>query len=86
MSKISIVCPIYTMKGGLSEKFLVEFLSQFFYQSHRNFEIVFSDQSESDNLEKIIDTFRHVYDIKYVKNTSSVKNAANNVNNAIPLS
>lgn len=84
MSKISIVCPIYTMKDGLSEKFLVEFLSQFFYQSHKDFEIVFSDQSEGDHLKQIVDTFRHVYDITYVKNTSGIKNAANNVNNAIP--
>jgi glycosyltransferase involved in cell wall biosynthesis len=83
MSKISIVCPIYTMKGGLSEKFLVEYLSQFFYQTHRDIELVFSDQSEGDNLEKIIDTFRHLYDIKYIKNTSLIKNAANNVNHAI---
>ncbi len=37
--KISVVCPIYTMKDGLSEKFLVEFCSQFFYQSHRDFDI-----------------------------------------------
>lgn len=84
MSKISIVCPIYTMKDGLSEKFLVEFLSQFFYQSHKDFEIVFSDQSEGDNLKRIVETFRCVYDITYVKNSSGIKNAANNVNNAIP--
>ena len=82
--KISIVCPIYTMKGGLSEKFLVEFCSQFFYQSHRDFELVFSDQSPGDNLKNIVDMFRHVYDITYVKNTSGVNNAANNVNHAIP--
>lgn len=84
MSKISIVCPIYTMKDGLAEKFLVEYLSQFFYQTHRDFELVFSDQSPGDNLKDIIDTFRYIYDIKYVKNTSGIKNAANNVNNAIP--
>jgi glycosyltransferase involved in cell wall biosynthesis len=72
------------MKDGLAEKFLVEYLSQFFYQTHRDFELVFSDQSPGDNLKSIIDTFRYIYDIKYVKNTSGVKNAANNVNNAIP--
>lgn len=82
--KISIVCPIYTMKDGLSEKFLVEYLSQFFYQSHRDFEIVFSDQSEGDNLKHIVDVFKNVYDIKYVKNTSGIQTAANNVNHAIP--
>lgn len=84
MSTISIVCPIYTMKDGLAEKFLVEYLSQFFYQTHRDFELVFSDQSSGDNLKDIIDTFRYIYNIKYVKNNSGIKNAANNVNNAIP--
>lgn len=82
--KISIVCPIYTMQGGLSEKFLAEFLSQFFYQTYRNFELVFSDQSTNDRLERIIDVFRPLYDIKYVRNTSGKLTAANNVNNAIP--
>jgi len=83
--KISIVCPIYTMTGGLSEKFLIEFCSQFFYQSYKDFELVFSDQSPGNNLKNIIDMFRHVYDITYVKNTSGINNAANNVNHAIPL-
>ena len=82
--KISIVCPIYTMKDRLAEKFLVDYCSQFFYQSHRDFELVFSDQSEGDNLKQIVDTFKHVYDITYVKNTSGINNAANNVNHAIP--
>lgn len=83
MSKISIVCPIYTMKDKLAEKFLVEYLSQFFYQTFRDFELVFSDQSDGDNLKKIVDVFKNIYDIKYVKNTSGIRNAANNVNNGI---
>lgn len=82
--KVSVVCPIYTMKDGLSEKFLVEFLSQFFYQTYRNFELVFSDQSQNNNLEEIIKIFKNVYNIKYVKNTSGKLTAANNVNNALP--
>lgn len=83
MSKISICVPVYTMKDGMGEKFLVEYFSQFLYQSFKDFDIVVSDQSPGDNLKQICDTFSHVLDIKYVKNTSGVNNAANNVNNAI---
>ena len=83
MSKISICCPVYTMKGKTAEKFLVEYLSHLMYQSFKDFDIVISDQSEGDNLKVICDTFSYVLDIKYFKNTSSKKNAANNVNNAV---
>ena len=83
MSKISICCPVYTMKDTTAEKFLVEYFSNLMYQSFRDFDIVISDQSEGNNLKIICDTFSHVLNIKYVKNTSSKKNAANNVNNAV---
>jgi len=83
MSKISVCVPVYTMKDGMGEKFLVEYLSHFLYQSFKDFDIVVSDQSPGDNLKQICDTFSHVLDIKYVKNTSGINNAANNVNNAI---
>ena len=71
------------MKGKTAEKFLVEYLSHLMYQTFKDFDIVISDQSEDDNLKIICDTFSHVLDIKYLKNTSNKKNAANNVNNAV---
>jgi GT2 family glycosyltransferase len=71
------------MKGKTAEKFLVEYFSHLMYQSFKDFDIVISDQSEGDNLKAICDTFSHVLDIKYFKNTSGKKNAANNVNNAV---
>lgn len=83
MSTISIVTPVYTMKDGLGEKFLVEFFCNLMGQTFTDFEVVISDQSEEDNLKKIVDTFSNVLDIVYIKNKSGVKNAANNVNNAI---
>ncbi len=83
MSKISICCPVYTMKNKTAERFLVEYLSHLMYQTFKDFDVVISDQSESDNLKIICDTFSHVLDIKYIKNTSNKKNAANNVNNAV---
>jgi len=83
MSKISICCPVYTMKEKTAEKFLVEFFSHLMFQSFKDFDVVISDQSEGDNLKQICDVFSLVLDIKYFKNTSDKKNAANNVNNAV---
>jgi len=83
MSKISICCPVYTMKDKTAERFLVEYFSHLMYQTFKDFDVVISDQSEGDNLKTICDTFSHVLDIKYIKNTSNKKNAGNNVNNAV---
>jgi len=83
MSKISICCPVYTMSGTRAEKFLVEYLSHLIFQTFKDFEVVISDQSTFDNLRSIVDTFDHVLNIRYVRNTSEKKNAANNVNNAV---
>jgi GT2 family glycosyltransferase len=82
MSKISVCVPVYEMKNGLSKRFLIEYLAHLMYQSYTDFDIVVSDQSENDDLKKICDTFSNVLDIKYIKNTSGIKNAANNVNHA----
>jgi len=83
MSKISICCPVYTMKNKTAERFLIEYFSHLMYQTFKDFDVVISDQSEGDNLKTICDTFSHVLDIKYIKNTSIKKNAGNNVNNAV---
>lgn len=80
MTKFSIVTPVYKMKDNLSEKFLVEFFSGLMHQSYKNFEVIIPDQSEDDSLKKIVDTFSYVMDIKHVRNTSGIKNAASNVN------
>jgi len=83
MPKISICCPVYTMKGKIAEKFLVLYFSNLINQTFKDFNVIISDQSDSDNLKQICDVFSHVLDIRYHKNTSGVKNAANNVNNSI---
>jgi len=83
MREISICVPVYKMKNNLCEKFLVEYLSHLMYQTFKNFDVIVSDQSEDDNLKKICDAFSHVLDIKHIKNTSGIKNAANNVNHAV---
>lgn len=79
----SIICPVYSMKGGLGERFLVEYLSHLQYQTFKDFEVIVSDQSTYDTFEKICDTFSHILNVKIVKNTSNKNTAANNVNNGI---
>lgn len=81
--KISVCVPIYTMQNKLSEKLLVEYFSHLIFQTFKDFEIIVSDQSENDNLEQICNIFANVLDIKYHKNRSNIKNAANNINFAM---
>ena len=83
MPKISVCVPVYAMKGGRSEKFLVQFFSNLVEQTFKDFDVVVSDQSPDLHLLSIVDTFRYILDIKYIQNTSGVNSAANNVNNAI---
>lgn len=83
MKKITICTPVYEMKSGLGKKFLVEFLSHLLYQSMQDFEVVISDQSNTDVFKNICDSFSNNLCINYIKNTSNINNAANNVNNAI---
>ena len=71
------------MKDKTAERFLVEYFSHLMYQTFKDFNVVISDQSDGDNLKTICDTFSHVLNIKYIKNTSNKKNAGNNVNNAV---
>ena len=71
------------MKDKTAERFLVEYFSHLMYQTFKDFDVVISDQSDGDNLKTICNTFSHVLNIKYIKNTSNKKNAANNVNNAV---
>ena len=44
---ISIVCPVYEMKDGLSEKFLIEYFSSLLNQTFKDFEVIISDQSNN---------------------------------------
>lgn len=83
MPKISVCVPVYTMKDNMSEKFLVEFFSNLVEQTFKDFEVVVSDQSTFDHLRSITDTFSHVLDINYIRNTCEKKSAANNVNHAV---
>lgn len=79
----SIVCPVYDMKGGLGQVFLVQYLSHLQYQTFRDFEVIVSDQSTQGIFKSICETFSYVMNVKWVRNTSNIMTAANNVNNGI---
>jgi hypothetical protein len=83
MPRISVCVPVYEMKDGFGERFLIEFFSNLTIQTFKDFDVVVSDQCESDILKNVCDMFSKVLDVKYFKNKSNIKNAANNVNNAI---
>nr|QMP82880.1 MAG: hypothetical protein [Caudoviricetes sp.] len=83
MPRISICVPVYEMKNGNSEKFLVEYFSNLIHQTYKDFDVIVSDQDSSPKLKNICGVFSSVLNIKYYENISPIKTAANNVNNAI---
>lgn len=83
MPKISICTPVHKMNYELSEKFLVELLSSLLYQTFKDFEVVISDQSDTDELKNICKVFSKVLNVKYIKNIRGLNTTADNVNMAI---
>jgi glycosyltransferase involved in cell wall biosynthesis len=80
MNKISICVPVYEMKNGQSPLFLTEYFESLLHQTYNNFDIVVSDQSDSERLRAICQDYQKTLDIKYYVNNGSIKNAAANVN------
>ena len=80
MTEFSIIAPVYKMKDGYSERFLVEYLTSLSYQTFKDFEVIIPDQSEDDNLKEICKTFSYIMNIKHIRNTGEHKCAAANVN------
>ena len=71
--KISICTPVHKLPNGLTEIFLIEFLSDLIYQTFKDFEVIVVDQSDTNEMEIICDIFSRVLDIKYIKNSGEVK-------------
>lgn len=83
MYKFSVCVPVYEMKNGLGEKFLVEYLTRLTHQTLKEFEIIVSDQSDNNIFKNICEKFSNILDIKYITNNHGKKTAANNINNAM---
>jgi hypothetical protein len=83
MSKyFSIAIPTYEMNGQGST-FLDFSFQKLNDQVFKNFEIVISDHSISDEIKDLCTKWSDILDIKYVRNTNKIGSSSANVNNAI---
>lgn len=68
---------------GLGATFLRQSFDVLARQTCTDFDIVISDHSKTDEIEKVCDAYKNVLDVKYFKNTENRGNSAANTNNAI---
>jgi len=79
---ISIAIPCYEMKGYGSQ-FLDESLSKINNQTYKNIQVVISDHSSNNDLEKVINFWSDKLNIKYIKNIKNIGSSSSNTNLAI---
>jgi hypothetical protein len=81
----SIVIPTYEM-NGCGTKFLEESFIKLFEQTFKDFEVIVSDHSKDDLIEKFSEKWLDKLDIKYYKNTNNIGSSSGNLNNGIDKS
>ena len=81
MSKLSIAIPCYEMKGKGSE-YLKECFDSISEQTFTDFEVIVSDHSSDDILEKLCSQYDN-FNIKYYKNSENKGNGPYNTNHAL---
>lgn len=79
---ISICIPTYEMKG-MGSIFLNHSLNILKQQSYKDFEIVISDHSENNHIEKLCDEYKSDLEITYIHNSYKQGNSSANINVAI---
>lgn len=82
MSLFSICIPTYEM-GDYGYKFLEDNFDRLLKQSVQDFDIIVSDQSNNDLIEKSCEKYSNKLDITYIKNESDRGKAAVNLNRAL---
>lgn len=80
----SIAIPTYEMKGKGCE-FLNHSLNILYTQSFKDFEIVISDHSRTNDIEELCQTWIEKLNIKYHRNDYMVGSSSANINTAIKL-
>lgn len=80
--KISICIPTWEQFGEGSRmlKDLFESISK---QTFKNFDVVVSDQSIDNEIEKTCEVYKNIFEIKYIKNNTKRGNGPANTNNSI---
>lgn len=82
MKRISVVIPTYEMKG-LGAGFLRQSFDILARQSFKDFDVVVSDHSKTDVIERVCNEYRDRLDIAYFRNADKIGNSPANTNNAI---
>lgn len=82
MPEISVCIPAYAM-GGQGAGFLAESLQILSHQTHPDFEIVVSDQSDDSAVAEVCAQFSSSLDIRHVWNRDGLRQASANVNFAM---
>jgi GT2 family glycosyltransferase len=80
--KISICIPTYEMAGS-GESYLNHSLGIIAEQDHKNLEVIVSDHSTNEDIEKLCSKYLNLIDIKYVRNTKNIGSSTANLNNSI---
>jgi glycosyltransferase involved in cell wall biosynthesis len=78
---ISITIPTYEM-NGVGHKFLEKSLEFICKQSFKDFEVIISDHSKTDEIKNVCSNFK-LLNINYIKNNKDVGSSSANLNNAI---
>ena len=79
---LSICIPTYEMNGE-GYKFLNHSLDILTKQSFKDFEVVISDHSSNDDIEKLCQNYNNRLKINYKKNLEKIGSSSANINNAI---
>ena len=82
MTLISIAIPTYEM-NGLGARYLQYSLDLLALQTFKDFDVVISDNSCDDLIERVYEKNKTRLDIKYFKNNESLPTSSANLNNAI---
>ena len=81
--RISICIPCYEMHGNGGD-FLSFSLDKIREQTHKDYEVVVSDHSESDLIKNVCTHYESLgIDLKYIRNIENRGNSSANINNAI---
>lgn len=81
---ISICIPTYEMRGKGCE-FLEQSFKKLNNQSYKNFNIIISDHSKSEEIKHLCNKWRDILNIKYSINPNKRGNSSANLNNCINL-
>lgn len=80
--KVSICIPTWEA-GGHGVNLLSKLLDTIKVQTYKNFNVIISDHSKNDDIEKLVYNYKDLIDIKYIKFTVNYGNGPSNTNNSI---